>query len=105
MKTEAFTGRAKAYAEVRPGYPNEAIEYIYNLAPKKAIFADVGAGTGKFTELLARYGNEIFAVEPNEDMREQLAITLSLCPNAKIVDGTAENTNCLLIKDCRLWNC
>jgi SAM-dependent methyltransferase len=92
MNTEAFTGRAQAYVKARPGYPDEAMEYIYRLAPMGAVFADIGAGTGKFTELLARYGNKIFAVEPNADMREQLEITLEKFPNTAIFDGTAEAT-------------
>lgn len=92
MNIEAFTGRAQAYTKARPGYPDEAMEYIRKLVPPDAVFADIGAGTGKFTELLARYGYEIFAVEPNADMREQLAITLASFPNTKIVDGTAEAT-------------
>ena len=92
MNKGAFTGRAQAYTEARPGYSNEAVEYIYSLAAPNAVFADIGAGTGKFTELIARYGNEIFAVEPNEDMLEQLAITLAPYKNAKIFDGTAEAT-------------
>ena len=92
MNKEAFTGRAQAYTEARPGYSNEAVEYIYSLAAPNAVFADIGAGTGKFTELIARYGNEIFAIEPNADMLEQLAITLAPFKNARIFDGTAEAT-------------
>jgi ubiquinone/menaquinone biosynthesis C-methylase UbiE len=92
MNIEAFTGRAEAYVKARPGYPDEAMEYIYNLAPVGALFADVGAGTGIFTALLARYGCEIFAVEPNTDMLKQLAITLAPYPKVKIIDGTAEAT-------------
>jgi len=92
MNTEAFTGKAQAYTNARPGYPDEAIEYICSLVKPDAVFADVGAGTGKFTSLIAQRGYEIFAVEPNADMREQLAITLAPFPNAKIVNGTAETT-------------
>ena len=92
MNIEAFTGRAEAYVEARPSYPDEAIDYIRKLVPPGAIFADVGAGTGIFTALLARYGFEIFAVEPNKDMREQLALTLASFTKAKIVGGTAEAT-------------
>jgi ubiquinone/menaquinone biosynthesis C-methylase UbiE len=92
MSKEAFTGRGQAYAEARPGYSNEAVEYIHSLAAPNAVYADIGAGTGKFTELIARYGNEIFAVEPNADMLEQLAVTLAPFKNAKIFDGTAEAT-------------
>ena len=92
MNTEIFTGKAEAYAKARPGYPDAAIDYIVGLVPHDAIFADVGAGTGKFTELLAKKGYPIFAVEPNADMQEQLAVTLSSYPNAKPIAGSAEAT-------------
>jgi len=92
MNIEAFTGRAEAYVKARPGYSDEAMEYIRKIVPPRAVFADVGAGTGIFTALLARYGCEIYAVEPNADMREQLIVTLVPYPKAKIVDGTAEAT-------------
>ena len=68
MNVEAFTGRAEAYVQVCPSYPDEAMEYIRKLVPPGAVFADVGAGTGIFAALLARYGGEVFAVEPNSDM-------------------------------------
>lgn len=92
MNIENFTGKADAYAKGRPGYPNAAIETIFGLAPSGAVFADIGAGTGKFTVKLAERGNAVFAVEPNADMRGQLAITLAPFSNAKIMDGTAEAT-------------
>ncbi|BCN29043.1 class I SAM-dependent methyltransferase [Anaeromicropila herbilytica] len=92
MNIDNFTGKAEAYAKGRPGYPKAAIETIVGLAPSDAVFADIGAGTGKFTEKLAEYGYSVFAVEPNGDMREQLAVTLSPFTNVKIMDGTAEST-------------
>ena len=92
MNTGAFTNRAEAYAKARPGYPDEAIEYIRKLVPPNAVFADVGAGTGILTALIAGHGYEVFAVEPNADMLEQLAITLAPFPKTKIFDGTAETT-------------
>ena len=87
-----FTGRALAYKMARPDYPREAVEYIRSFFPENSIIADVGAGTGKLTVLLARHGYEIFAIEPNADMREQLAVTLSPFPNIRIIDGSAEAT-------------
>ena len=74
INIEAFSGKALAYSEARPGYPDKAIEHICRLIPQEAVFADIGAGTGKFTALLAKYGYKTFAVEPNTDMREQLTI-------------------------------
>ena len=92
MNTEIFTGKAEAYAKARPGYPDMAIDYIRGLVSQGAVFADIGAGTGKFTELLARHGYTLFAVEPNRDMQEQLTVTLAPYQNAKIVVGSAEFT-------------
>lgn len=92
MNTENFTGKAEAYALGRPGYPKAAIEYICSLVPQDAVFADIGAGTGKFTVTLAERGYPVFAVEPNADMRRQFAITLAPFTNVKIMDGTAEAT-------------
>jgi ubiquinone/menaquinone biosynthesis C-methylase UbiE len=92
MSTEIFTGKAEAYASARPGYPGGAIDYICSLVPPDAVIIDVGAGTGKFTLPLAERGYSVFAVEPNADMREKLAETLSAHPNAKIINGSAEAT-------------
>jgi len=92
MNTELFSGKAEVYAKARPGYPDAAMDYISTLVPPNAVFADIGAGTGKFTVLLAKRGYSVLAVEPNTDMREQLDLTLSLYPNAKIIDGSAEYT-------------
>ncbi|MHB1483361.1 MAG: class I SAM-dependent methyltransferase [Saccharofermentanales bacterium] len=92
MNTENFTGKAEYYAKGRPGYPKAAIEKIAGIVPSGSVFADIGAGTGKFTVKLAERGYSVFAVEPNADMRAQLAITLAPFPNAKIINGTDEAT-------------
>ena len=56
MSIENFTGKAEDYVKGRPGYPDEAIEAIIKLTPSNAVFADIGAGTGKFTVKLAERG-------------------------------------------------
>lgn len=63
-------------------------EHYFNLEQKK----NNGDGTGKLTKELAKRGYTIYAVEPNEDMRIQLAITLEAYTNAKILESPAENT-------------
>ncbi|MDX6315532.1 MAG: hypothetical protein QOF44_4996, partial [Streptomyces sp.] len=50
---------------------------------------DLGAGTGKFTRLLALTGAEVVAVEPVAEMRERLA---ELLPGVNATAGTAEAT-------------
>ena len=62
--TELFSGKAQAYANARPGYPDAALDYIKSIVPPNAVFADIGAGTGIFAELLAREGVEVYAVNP-----------------------------------------
>jgi len=92
INTEKFTGKAESYAKARPGYPDAAMDYISTLMKPDAVIADIGAGTGKFTELLTKRGYNVFAVEPNADMREHLATALQPYTNTKIVDGSAEAT-------------
>jgi SAM-dependent methyltransferase len=50
---------------------------------------DLGAGTGKFTRLLALTGAEVVAVEPVPEMRARLA---ELLPGVVATGGTAEAT-------------
>ncbi|MCL2153727.1 MAG: GyrI-like domain-containing protein [Oscillospiraceae bacterium] len=92
MNTDAFTGKANDYATSRPSYPEDAIDYIRSLVSADAVFADIGAGTGKFTELIAHCGYKVFAVEPNDDMRTQLSVTMEPFSNAIIINSTAEAT-------------
>ncbi|MCL2018574.1 MAG: class I SAM-dependent methyltransferase [Oscillospiraceae bacterium] len=90
--TEKFSGKGAVYAQARPSYPQAAIDYICKFITPDSVVADIGAGTGKFTELLAKRNYNMFAVEPNSDMHEQLEITLKPFPNVKIINSTAEAT-------------
>jgi ubiquinone/menaquinone biosynthesis C-methylase UbiE len=90
--TTLFSGKAESYAKARPSYPREAVDYICSLVKPDAVFADIGAGTGKWTELIAARGYEIFAVEPNDDMRKELENTLAAFGNAHIISGTDTDT-------------
>jgi predicted RNA methylase len=68
---ERFSGRVEAYARARPGYPAGLIALLRResaLAPSAAV-ADVGSGTGILSLPFLRFGNTIFAVEPNARMR------------------------------------
>lgn len=66
-----FTPQAEAYARARPGYPPALLELLTGLLGVEpgAAVADVGAGTGIFTALLARRGLRVTAIEPNAEMR------------------------------------
>jgi SAM-dependent methyltransferase len=90
--TGRFSDRADDYAKYRPSYPPEAISAIVDsLAPanpRTLTAADIGAGTGIFSRLLAARGVLVLAIEPNEAMR------LAAAPHANVDfrPGSAEST-------------
>lgn len=92
--TNRFTGLASHYRSGRPTYPPALVTYLYTtagLTPTDAI-ADIGAGTGIWSEALLRQGNTVYSVEPNDDMRHMAAATLQAYSKAHIIKGTAEET-------------
>ena len=81
LDVNPYVGEGGAYDSVRPAYPDEAVAALIDAArrgrgvnapgrcPLRA--ADIGAGTGKMSEILARGGLLVDAVEPSEAMRAQ----------------------------------
>jgi SAM-dependent methyltransferase len=84
-----FEREADAYERGRPRYPPPAIEWIaqqLGVEPGRSV-VDVGAGTGKLTKPLLRFGAEVTAVEPVAGMRTVLQRE---CSEVRALDGTAE---------------
>jgi ubiquinone/menaquinone biosynthesis C-methylase UbiE len=86
--TEYFTGLASVYADHRPSYPIEAIDWVlHDLAGARPLrIADVGCGTGISTRLLALRapgprpgpgpgsgsgGASVIGIDPNRDMLDE----------------------------------
>ena len=69
--TTRFSGRAADYVRHRPGYPAAAIAAVLRGLgdPVRLVAADVGAGTGISSRLLAERGVRVLAIEPNAEMR------------------------------------
>lgn len=89
---DRFLGRADVYAAARPGYPASILEWLRTEAVLESV-ADLGAGTGLFTELLLRSAGQVTAIEPNAEMRQQLSRRLAEASDRLTVqDGTAEHT-------------
>lgn len=67
-----FSDRAEDYAKYRPSYPAAAIDTLLQGWAESAQFvaADVGAGTGISSRLLAERGVQVWAIEPNAAMRQ-----------------------------------
>ncbi|BDP41500.1 methyltransferase type 11 [Deinococcus aetherius] len=74
---DRFLGRADAYAQGRPSYPASLAAWLAERGLLGGTVADVGAGTGLFTRLLLAHGARVVAVEPNPEMRAQLAAGLA----------------------------
>lgn len=91
---DRFLGRAEVYAAARPSYPAALREWLAELGLLTRV-ADIGAGTGLFTRLLLEGGAQVTAVEPNADMRKQLADSLVEAMQAgqlQVQEGTSEAT-------------
>ena len=92
-RPDQFTGKASAYTKGRPLYARAALDFLKEQGiDESARIADIGAGTGIFSKQLAANGATVYAVEPNEDMRHAAEEYLKDMPNARCVDGSAENT-------------
>lgn len=93
--TTRFDGKGDIYAKARPKYAAELFDYMKDELNIKenSVFADVGSGTGIFTEQLLNRGYKVFAVEPNADMRRKAEEKLCGNPNFTSVTGDSENTN------------
>lgn len=90
-----FTGKSSLYDRYRPGYPKRFfIELIteYIGGKNNFVIADIGAGTGIFTELVASIGTDIKAIEPNDDMRVILKERMGDFKQVSCLNGSAENT-------------
>jgi SAM-dependent methyltransferase len=77
------------YQRGRPTYPDDAVTYLVGelaIVDGRDV-VELGAGTGKFTELIAYTGARINAVEPVPAMRSALERN---CPTVTVLDGAAE---------------
>jgi SAM-dependent methyltransferase len=85
-----FEAAVEHYERGRPSYPDDAVSYLVNeLEIREGTdVLDLGAGTGKFTELIVHTGARITALEPVSSMRAALERN---CPTISAVDGTAED--------------
>jgi SAM-dependent methyltransferase len=88
--TSRFADRAADYAKARPSYPDALVDAVLGGLgdPSSLTIADVGAGTGVFSRLLADRGVRVVAIEPNAAMRHAAAAH----PNIEWRDGTGEST-------------
>ena len=66
----SFGPVADAYDRARPSYPEAAVAWL--TGPGRSAVLELGAGTGKLTEVLHANGHEVLATEPLPDMLKRL---------------------------------
>ena len=85
LRRLSFGPSADRYERYRPGYPPEAIAWLFGESRLRIL--DVGAGTGKLARVLLAAGHEVVAVDPDPAMRAAFAASTR---DSEIVAGTAE---------------
>ncbi|WP_448262688.1 class I SAM-dependent methyltransferase [Microbacterium aurum] len=83
----SFGAAAGAYDEGRPDYPAEAVAWLLEPAGPRPRVADIGAGTGKLTKVVATLGADVIAVDPDAAMLARLRDVL---PGVQTLVGAAE---------------
>lgn len=92
--TQRFSARVEAYVKYRPGYPTAMLDFLVRelgMGPH-AVVADIGAGTGILTALLAPRVGQLWAVEPNAEMRGAAERLLAGADHIHWLSGSAEQT-------------
>ena len=83
---KSFERTGEEYDQYRPGFPDAAAGAI--LPERVGATLDLGAGTGKFTELLVGRAERVIAVEPSAAMLDVLRAKL---PSVEALVGGAED--------------
>lgn len=90
-----FNSKALLYAKNRPSYSNHIMNYLSQYLNLREIHlgADVGAGTGQMTKILADNFNTVYAIEPNLAMLNECKKQLFSYNNIIYKNCSADNIN------------
>ena len=76
---------AEDYDRLRPGPPDEAVDWLVPAGCEVAV--DLGAGTGLLTRKLMSRAGRVIAIEPDDRMS---AVLRARSPEVEVLQGTAE---------------
>lgn len=93
--TKRFSDKVDYYDKFRPRYPKKLIGFLESETGLNAasVIADIGSGTGISSEIFLKNGNTVFAVEPNDEMRNAAEMNFRTFQNFVSIKGTAEHTS------------
>jgi len=82
------------YVKYRWAYDARAVDQLFESGSltEGSSIADVGAGPGNLTARLLPRARVVYAIEPNEDMREEAEEAFSDVSNFRSIQGSAEST-------------
>lgn len=83
-----FSDRAADYVKYRPSYPAAVIDRLLDGLNTEQLVADIGAGTGISSRLIADRGVRVLAIDPNAAMRT----AATTHPLVEFREGKAEAT-------------
>ena len=90
---QLYNQRADHYHRARPGYAPDAINFIFeHILPPSAIVADIGSGTGIFSQQLLNRKIVTYCVEPNPQMRAKAELRFANNTLFHSVPASAEHT-------------
>ncbi|MGY2877156.1 SAM-dependent methyltransferase [Marmoricola sp. URHA0025 HA25] len=81
----SFATVSQAYDRARPSYPQDAVGWL--VGSQRSTVVELGAGTGKLTELLVAAGHDVVATDPLSEMLVHLRARV---PAARTAVATAE---------------
>ncbi len=92
--TERFSERVGHFMRHRPNYPEAALEHLetHDVLGVGTDVAEMGSGTGIFSEQLIGHGCEVWALEPNSPMRSVAEATLETRALFHSIAAEAEET-------------
>jgi len=88
-----FDAVADLYDRTRPGYPDEAVDDLVELAglPRRGSVLEIGAGTGQLSVSLAERGYALTAVELGPHLAERARRNLASYPRVTVCTGRFED--------------
>lgn len=89
-----FNDRVADYVRYRPRYPSGVVDVLREQLGFTAGWrvADIGSGTGFWSERMLEHGAVVYGVEPNADMRAAAEQALGSWRTFHSIAGTAEHT-------------